>query len=76
MKKINNCFNFLKKFNPLGLEKNLYIVREWPEMMSFSKGVVVGWEHDDVTFFPFLEVSKKYKSDQNYVYNFSFVSNS
>jgi hypothetical protein len=31
-----------------------------------------GWDHDDVTFFPFLEVSKKYKSDQNYVYNFSF----
>jgi hypothetical protein len=28
--------------------------------------------HDGVTFFPFLEVGKKYKSDQNYVYNFSF----
>jgi hypothetical protein len=36
-------------------------------MTSFSKG-----NHDDVTFFPFLEVGKKYKSDQNYVYNFSF----
>ena len=26
----------------------------------------------NVTFFPFLEISKKYNSDQNYVYNFSF----
>jgi hypothetical protein len=34
-------------------------------MTSFSKE-----GRDDVTFFPFLEVSKKYKSDQNYVYNF------
>jgi hypothetical protein len=33
-------------------------------MMPFSKG---GWDHDYVT-----EVDKKYKSDQNYVYNFSF----
>jgi hypothetical protein len=31
-----------------------------------------GWDHDDVTFFPFLGISKKYNSDQNYVYNFSF----
>jgi hypothetical protein len=44
----------------------LQALREWPEMTSCSKG------GDDVTFFPFSEVSKKYKSDQNYVYNFSF----
>ena len=37
-------------------------------MTSFPKG----WDHDDVTFFPFLGISKKYNSDQNYVYNFSF----
>jgi hypothetical protein len=37
-----------------------------------SLGGLAGWDHDDVTFFPFLGISKKYNSDQNYVYNFSF----
>jgi len=41
------------------------VLRGWPEKTSFPN-------HDDVTFFPFLGISKKYNSDQNYVYNFSF----
>jgi hypothetical protein len=36
--------------------------REWPEMSSFPKG----------SRFFFFGIGKKYNTDQNYVYNFSF----